>query len=166
MVFNPGNHIQCRGSISTWELHLNGRSQRSLEITFTVWRPLESAAKPIQYTLVGKNVLTVNTSERFESYQLSPDPEDQIDVEPGYVIGFYVNQTEGIAPQFYLVRLDSEQPMYFISTATLEDDQPIIDTSMAIITLDQVPLVTAKIGKCLQSLVDAVVFIELIIQNA
>lgn len=133
----------------------------TLEIVFTVWKPTTTSSQ--QYILVGNNSLSLTTNTNRTKYTLAvPRDDKSIIVEPGYVIGVYIstgdaalymlqsNTTHSTQYTTYYIDRDDVLPRSVI------DDRTILAADRVI---NQIPLVSAKIGQFLQSILFMNVFI-------
>ncbi len=148
IIFMPFYKITCNGRISTWEVQINGQGTNSVDISFTVWKPNNGSIS--EYSLVGKNKLHLIDVHNVTTYHLSPELEDQIDVEPGFVIGLHISNTEGPSSGVRTVHVESiEQYMtYYINySATLGASSLLNYNTATFFKVNEIPLVSVEIGK-------------------
>ena len=149
IIFMPFHQITCEGRISMWQVQINGKGTHSVDISFTVWKPSNTSTS--EYSLVGMNSLHVTEVYNATTLQLEPELEDQIDVEPGFVIGLHVGNTEGSSSAVSTVRVeasDQQYITYYINYAATLGVSTLLDYNTAsLFKVNEIPLVSAKIGK-------------------
>ena len=120
-----------------------------MNITFIIWKH-NTATSSSSFVLVGKNTMTLNNVLNVTTYELTPSLEDQIAVEPGFVIGFHVGRSIGPASAVNAIGIDpsKQYSTYFINSDEIQDVDAFLDVSMAsVISFDKIPLVAAEIGE-------------------
>ena len=164
MILLPFYKVTCEGRVAEWEVQVNGRGTLSQDITFTVWKPNPDSTS--RYSLVGKNSLTLTDAHNIITYYLTPDFEDQIEVQPGFVIGVHMGDPEGNnSAAINAASVDSSEPFltHYFRSINLNKADAVLDTFTATRTYNnQIPLVSAKIGEYSSHCIHVTGLIELI----
>ncbi len=145
----PFYKITCQGRVAQWKVQIDGKGTESMNITFTIWKH-NTATNPSRFVLVGKNTLTLNNVHNVTTYELTPSLEDQIAVEPGFVIGLHVGRSIGPTSAVNAIGIEPNEQYstYFINSDEIQDVDAFLDVSMAsVISFNQIPLVAAEIGE-------------------
>lgn len=128
---------------------MNGQGTTSLEVVFTVWRPSE--VDQLKYELVGNNSLTLTNIKDVCTYHLIPNKDQQIAVQPGYVIGLYISTPNGPSSAVHTLELDTTSERYstyYIDSEVIQKSQTLLDVGTTSDTqFNQIPLISAKISK-------------------
>lgn len=87
----PSYRFECCGSVTEWgiRVRLKRKSLFNNSLEFQVWRPSPSVNTTGCYTLVGSNSF-INIHPTDRTTTVTPLPHDQIQVQPGDVVGFYI----------------------------------------------------------------------------
>ena len=90
----PGYRFNCSGNITEWIIGVTQLDKYDFDLQ--VWRPSDSLPRDDtqRYVLIGQNsikrVLPAKNSSELGVVRVSPSPEDQLQFEPGDVLGVYV----------------------------------------------------------------------------
>ena len=93
----PSYKFNCCGNITAWGVDLNPDTKRgTFDFIFQVWRPSPSVNITGCYSLVDNFLSSSITITEIESVaRVFPSPQDQLQFEPGDVLGFYVEAHGG-----------------------------------------------------------------------
>ena len=95
----PTYKLGCRGNIIEWGVDLNPvygqTNQHTFNFDLQVWRPSPTVNESGCYSLVDNFMVTSLLSERItvtsnHVARVTPSPQDQLQFQPGDVLGFYV----------------------------------------------------------------------------
>jgi hypothetical protein len=100
----PSYQLNCCGNITAWGLDVNpADSSADFDIDFQVWRPSPTVNETGCYSLVGNYIvrsLIINgTPAANHVARVTPSPQDQLQFQPGDVLGFYV-ESHGTSSDF------------------------------------------------------------------
>ena len=92
----PSYRFNCNGNITEWTIAVTQIDKYDLELQ--VWRPSPTGDDTRGYVLIGQNSFNrhipnrppKNSSKLLGVIQATPRPEDQLQVEPGDILGVYV----------------------------------------------------------------------------
>lgn len=97
----PSYKFQCCGTVTEWAVSIasNGGSNDSTMdiLSLQVWRPSSSVNETGCYNLVGNNNFSsVSLESDSEMTSVTPLPHEQIHFQPGDVLGFYMENGQGV----------------------------------------------------------------------
>ena len=100
----PSYQLSCCGNITAWGLDVNpADSSANFDIDFQVWRPSPTVNETGCYSLVGnyivRSFIINGTPQANHVARVTPSPQDQLQFQPGDVLGFYV-ESHGTSSDF------------------------------------------------------------------
>lgn len=88
----PAYNFTCNATVTRWGLSIEKKGQHRIDLQ--VWRPLEDLLG--SYHLVGANTFNVKPQTGQKLLYLLPDVMDQIQVQPGDVVGLYIENNASV----------------------------------------------------------------------
>lgn len=136
----PTYKFSCRGTITQWGVSTEKRGSHLIELQ--VWRH----TLPNVYHKVGSNRFNQGPKKMQKLMYLTPDPRDQINVEPGDVIGLYVSNDPDIDDNYKIQYEPSSsvRMLYFSSHSAATN---IASTALTQ-SLDVALLLHVEVCKC------------------
>ena len=110
-VIIPSYRFTCCGNITEWGVDVDlagGRHDGVYTLHLQVWRPSLSVEATGCYTLVGNNMFTSVPLANGVAI-VTPLPEDRIQFQPGDLLGFMLENTDGTDGGVVLLRDSFEQ---------------------------------------------------------
>ena len=117
-VIIPSYRFTCCGNITEWgvDVHPGDRNHnRVYNLDLQVWRPSPTVQTAGCYSLVGNNRFT-SVSLTDQLVMVTPQPQERIEFQPGDVLGFSLENTEGDDGGVVLLRDSEEQGDYGYET--------------------------------------------------
>ena len=139
----PAYQFSCHGKVTRWGIATVRQGKNS--ISLQVWRPTTRHGSDV-YSLVGSNNFDVEPLINQKLLYITPPTMDQITVQPGDMIGLYLQNNVSIEDRF------SIQYKPFTNNVTVHyvmaDEQlsVIEETTLSIQMSNTAPIITADIG--------------------
>ena len=107
----PSYKFTCCGNITEWggDVHPGGgMHDRIYTLNFQVWRPSPTVQTTGCYSLAGNNKF-ISVSLTDQLIMVTPQPQERIEFQPGDVLGFSLENTDGNDGGVVLLRDSKEQ---------------------------------------------------------
>lgn len=137
----PTYQFRCHGKVTRWGIAIERWGKNS--ISLQVWR----ATSRYGYSLVGTNNFDVEPPKNQKAFYISPPTMDQIIVQPGDIIGFYLQNNATIDDDFSIQYkpYTNNVTVHFVMT-----DEPLTiieETTLSIQMSKTAPIIAVDIGK-------------------
>lgn len=159
-IIIPRYQFQCCGKVAEWKIRMSNTTERFNNIIeLQVWRPRSTCTRFSTrrlrcYSLFGTNTFT-NVSSVNGIATLSPLPQEQIQVKPCDVIGLYI-YSESLSHGTSVATINTRRA-WLAYRATLAYPNTTCFQKNQYRLIQQAPVVTASLGKCLKCMVIRVI---------
>ena len=136
----PAYKLSCTGTLIRWRVATAREGQHNIHLQ--VWRP---GSEPDSYSKVGSNTFNLKPTSGQRLFTLTPSYKDQIRVQVGDVLGFYLekNNSDDFSIQ-YQARVSGISVLYRQVSGTL---QTINHYTLPVELLNAAPIIQAEIGE-------------------
>lgn len=140
----PTYQFSCHGRVTRWGIATERQGKHSIYLQ--VWRTTERHHEFPAYALIGANKFDIEPPKSRILYYISPPTMDQITVQPGDVIGFYLQNNASIEDDFTI------QYNPHANNVTLQfvmSDEPLAvieETTLSVQMLKTAPVITVDIA--------------------
>ena len=139
----PMYQFSCHGKVTRWGIATERQGKHSIGLQ--VWRATSRYGSYV-YSLVGMNKFDVQPSKIQGLYYITPPAMDQITVQPGDMIGFYLQNNVTIEDDFTIQYKPHANNVTLQFVMTDEPLTIIEETTLSIQMLKTAPIITVDIG--------------------
>ena len=143
-VLIPTYQFSCYGKVTRWGIATERQGRHSIYLQ--VWRITNRHYGFPVYSLVGANKFDIEPSKPQILYYISPPTMDQIIVQPGDVIGFYLQNNSSIEDDF---TIQYNPHTNNVTVQFVMTDKPLAiieETTLSVQMLKTAPVITVDIA--------------------